>query len=273
MTSYFYRLFIRVFLICIIAMIFLLIQFIYFAKLGFEEFKKTLPDVGQLAHYEPSLPSIILSDDNFNIAEIFDERRYPVPIEQISPFVVKSFIAAEDIRFFDHEGIDWKSFFRASIFYIFKIGTNKQGGSTITQQLAKNILLTKERTIERKLKDMVISYEIEKKFTKKKILEMYLNTIFLGNSSYGIEAAAKNYFKKTNLDLSLAEAAMIAGLTPAPSAYAPTENFSKAKARQMYVLTNMLKHNMISESEFNIAKNEHIKVFKAETPNIKYAPY
>lgn len=234
--------------------------------------ESSLPEVSKLDDYEPSLPTVILSRDGVKIGELFDEKRYPVLLKDVNPQLVKAFLAAEDARFYEHDGVDMHGILRAGVHFLTKSGT-KQGGSTITQQLAKNLLLTKERTLERKVKDIMLARKIERSFSKEKILELYLNTIFLGNNSYGIEAAARNYFRKTNKDLSLAEAAMIAGLTPAPSAYAPTENLEKAKTRQRFVLEQMIKNKWAVEAEANKAFKQKLKIYRAESPNTQAAPH
>ncbi|WGL60461.1 PBP1A family penicillin-binding protein [Pigmentibacter sp. JX0631] len=255
--------------------ILIILIFVLLASFSFYEFKKikrTLPNLEKLYNYEPALPTVIYSQDGVKIAEIFEERRYPVLINEISPFVKNAFIAAEDAEFYNHHGLDWKGFLRAFLHFV-TFSNQKQGGSTITQQLAKNVLLTKERTIIRKIKDIIVSNEIENSFPKDKILELYLNTIYLGNGSYGVEAAAQNYFRKNNMKLSLAEAALIAGLTPAPSAYDPNDNFQAAKLRQSYVLERMFKTGMITKNQYDRAVNENLIFYRAESPNNKVAPY
>ena len=237
-----------------------------------QKIRTSLPNLEKLTNYEPALPTVIYSQDGVKIAEIFEERRYPVLINEMSPFLKNAFIAAEDSDFYSHHGFDWRGFLRAFIHFVTFSG-QKQGGSTITQQLAKNVLLSKERTIVRKIKDIIVAREIEESFPKDKILELYLNTIYLGNGSYGIEAAAQNYFHKTNMNLTLAESALIAGLTPAPSTYDPTDNLSAAKMRQAYVLDRMLKTGTITKKQYDRALIEKIIVYKAESPNNKIAPY
>lgn len=253
----------------------IILIFVLLASFSFYEFKKikrTLPNLEKLYNYEPALPTVIYSQDGVKIAEIFEERRYPVLINEISPFLKNAFIAAEDAEFYNHHGLDWKGFLRALLHFV-TFSNQKQGGSTITQQLAKNVLLTKERTIVRKIKDIIVSNEIENSFSKDKILELYLNTIYLGNGSYGVEAAAQNYFRKNNMKLTLGEAALIAGLTPAPSAYDPNDNFQAAKLRQSYVLERMFKTGMITKNQYERAINENLVYYRAESPNNKIAPY
>lgn len=243
-----------------------------FAWTYYNRVRQTLPSVDKLQTYEPSQPTTVWSRDGVKIGELFDEKRYPMPFPEINPLVVKCFLAAEDAHFRNHGGVDWQGILRAGFHYVTKSGT-RQGGSTITQQLAKILLLSRERTIERKVKDILLAFEIEKSFSKDKILEMYLNTIFLGNNSYGIEAAARNYFRKTNGQLTLAEAAIIAGVTPAPSAYAPTESFEKARVRQRFVLDQMLKNGWATKEEVADALAEKLKIHVAESPNTQVAPF
>ncbi|APJ04332.1 penicillin-binding protein 1A [Silvanigrella aquatica] len=245
---------------------------VVFLIYGFYRIKKSLPNLEKLTNYEPALPTLIYSQDGVKIAEIFEERRYPVLINEISPFIKNAFIAAEDSDFYNHHGFDWKGFLRAS-FHFITFSNQKQGGSTITQQLAKNVLLSKERTIVRKIKDIIVAREIEESFPKDKILELYLNTIYLGNGAYGVEAAAQNYFHKANMNLTLGESAMIAGLTPAPSTYDPTDNFTAAKSRQAYVLERMHKLGFITKNQYDRAMTEKVVAYKAESPNNKIAPY
>ena len=244
----------------------------FFAWDYVQKVEETLPPLSKLKNYSPPLPTIIYSSEGTKIGELFEEKRYPIAVSKVSPILIKSFLASEDARFYEHIGVDPQGLLRAGISYIMKQSA-KQGGSTITQQLAKNVLLSRERTIERKVKDILLALKIEKNFSKDEILEMYLNTIFLGNNSYGVEAAARNYFRKSSRKLSLAEASMIAGLAPAPSAYAPTDNFDKAKVRQRFVLDRLVQNGWVTQTEANDAFVEPITVHRAETPNTRSAPY
>lgn len=237
-----------------------------------QKVEETLPPLSKLKNYSPPLPTIIYSSEGSKIGELFEEKRYPIAVSKVSPLLVKSFLASEDARFYEHRGIDPQGLLRAGASFVLKQGA-KQGGSTITQQLAKNVLLSRERTIERKVKDILLALKIEKSFSKDEILEMYLNTIFLGNNSYGVEAAARNYFRKSSRKLSLAEASMIAGLAPAPSAYAPTDNFEKAKVRQKFVLDRLVQNGWVTQAEAYTAFKESLTVHRAETPNTRSAPY
>lgn len=237
-----------------------------------KEVQANLPAPEKLLSYNPSTPTKILSRNGEVIGELFEEQRYPVKIDQVSPLLVKAFIAAEDRRFFQHNGLEIRGIIRAGFYYIFQT-KSKQGGSTITQQMVKLLFLSRERTLERKLKDMLLAQEVERILDKKSILEIYLNTIYLGNKSYGVEAAARNYFRKSNKDMTLAEVAIVAGLGPAPSLYDPTRNIELAKQRQRYVLDQMADLGYITDGQRKAALNEPMKIFSAETPNLKKAPF
>jgi penicillin-binding protein 1A len=263
----------KIILSTLTSFVFIFIVFLSYAFFYVSSLRKELPSVEKILTHKHSLPSVVISADNIKIGEFFNERRYPVKLSKINKQLLQAFIAAEDSSFYQHKGIDHFAILRAGFFYIFSSSKAKQGGSTITQQLAKTLLLTREKTIHRKVKDMLLAQEIEKKFSKDQILELYLNTIFLGNNSYGVEAASKNFFKKTNQELTLAEASMIAGLPPAPSAYSPVENMAKAKVRQKFVLDQMFKHKNISLEEMKTALSEKIEVHRAESPNTKAAPF
>lgn len=238
----------------------------------FREVQSSLPDVEKLNNFQHRMPTLIYSSDGVLIGEIFEEKRYPVPLSQISLNLQEAFVAAEDSDFYQHAGLDYMGILRAGLHHVFGIG-KKTGGSTITQQLAKTLLLTREQTITRKLKDMMLAQQIEGIFDKDRILELYLNTIFLGNGSHGVEAASQNYFRKSAAELSLAEASLIAGLAPAPSKYAPTANFKAAKTRQRYVLSRMMQLGMVSERDAIAAYAEDLDIHRSESPNTRYAPF
>ena len=187
----------------------------------------------------------MFSDDGRKIGEFYKERRIVIPLAQMPENLINAFVAAEDSRFRTHPGIDIQSIIRASI-KNFQAGTVVQGGSTITQQVTKSFLLTPERTFKRKIKEAMLAYRIEKKFSKDEILYLYLNQIYLGHGAYGVEAASENYFGKHTRDLSLAECAMLAGLPQAPSRYSPFRFPDRAKQRQIYTLNRMKEEGMIS---------------------------
>jgi penicillin-binding protein 1A len=207
-----------------------------------------LPKITSLTDYHPSIITTVYSDDNRKIAEFYKERRIVVPLSQIPIQLQQAFIAAEDSRFYKHRGIDFFSIIRAFIKNI-EAGAIVQGGSTITQQVTKSFLLTPERSYERKIKEAILAYRIDKTFTKEEILYLYLNQIYLGHGAYGVEAAAENYFGKSVSELNLAECAILAGLPQAPSRYSPFKYPERAKQRQIYVLNRMLAEGFINNTE------------------------
>ncbi|MDT8378177.1 MAG: PBP1A family penicillin-binding protein [Desulfotignum sp.] len=209
---------------------------------------RSLPEINSLEDYQPSTVSYVFSDDGRKIGEFYNERRIVIPLSDMPGHLINAFVAAEDSRFREHPGIDVQSILRAFI-KNFQAGTITQGGSTITQQVTKSFLLTPERTYTRKLKEAILAYRIEKKFTKDQILYLYLNQIYLGHGAYGVESAAENYFGKHARDLNLAECAMLAGLPQAPSRYSPFQFPDRAKQRQIYTLNRMKEEGMISNME------------------------
>ncbi len=207
--------------------------------------KQDLPKINTLNDYRPATVTSVFSDDGRKIGEFYKERRIVIPLSQMPKNLIDAFVAAEDSRFRTHPGIDIQSILRAFI-KNFKAGTIVQGGSTITQQVTKSFLLTPERTYKRKIKEAMLAYQIEKKFTKDEILYLYLNQIYLGHGAYGVEAASENYFGKHTKDLNLAECAMLAGLPQAPSRYSPFRFPDRAKQRQIYTLNRMKEEGMIT---------------------------
>ena len=207
-----------------------------------------LPKITSLKDYHPSIITTVYSDDNRKIAEFYKERRIVVPLSKIPLQLQQAFIAAEDARFYKHRGIDFFSIVRAFIKNL-EAGTIVQGGSTITQQVTKSFLLTPERSYERKIKEAILAYRIDKTFSKEEILYLYLNQIYLGHGAYGVEAAAENYFGKSVSELNLAECAILAGLPQAPSRYSPFRFPERAKQRQIYVLNRMLAEGFIDNTQ------------------------
>ena len=203
-----------------------------------------LPKITSLTDYHPPVITTVYSDDNRKIAEFYKERRIVVPLSAIPLQLQQAFIAAEDARFYKHQGIDFFSIVRAFIKNL-EAGAIVQGGSTITQQVTKSFLLTPERSYERKIKEAILAYRIDKTFSKEEILYLYLNQIYLGHGAYGVEAAAENYFGKSVSELNLAECAVLAGLPQAPSRYSPFRYPERAKQRQIYVLNRMLEEGFI----------------------------
>ena len=219
----------------------------------------TLPKVETLADYHPPLITRIYADDGSIIAEYSHERRILVPFEKIPKTLVQAFVAAEDASFFKHQGIDFVSIFRAALKNV-KAGGIAQGGSTITQQVAKKLLLTSERTFTRKFKEAILAWRMEKALTKQEILYLYLNQIYLGHRAYGVEAAAENYFDKNVEELTLAESAIMAGLPQAPSRYSPYRHYQRAMERQKYVLGRMVKEGYITPEEYTQAAQEKVTI-------------
>lgn len=216
------------------------------------------------------ISSVVLDRKNRPLAELSWQKHFEISIDKIPQHVIDAFLAAEDKNYFSHPGFDLVSIFRATIKNALSLKV-KEGGSTITQQLARIMFLTPKRTINRKFKELVLALAIEKKLSKNEILELYLNRIYLGNGSVGIEAAALRLFRKTTSKLNIAEAALVAGLVKAPSYLAPNRHWQRAKKRQREVLSLMKKNNAISKDEFELWKNYPIEIYP--TTIKKKAPY
>ena len=194
-----------------------------------------LPDVQQLREVQLQMPLRIYTADSDLIAEYGEKRREPVMITQVPDNLKNAIIAAEDQHFYSHPGVAWQGLVRAAL-HLARTGRKGPGGSTITMQVARNFFLSNERTYARKIKEIFLSFKIERELAKDEILELYLNKIYLGNRSYGFAAAAKVYYGKKIGDLNLAESAMLAGLPKAPSRYNPIVNPERALLRRNYVL-------------------------------------
>ncbi len=233
---------------------------------------KALPQVDTLADYRPPVVTRVLSDDGTVISELFEERRIVVPVSRMPKSLIQAFVAAEDSNFFKHQGIDLVSILRAAIKNI-KAGGIVQGGSTITQQVAKSLLLTPERKFKRKFKEAILAYRMENRLSKEEILYLYLNQIFLGHGAYGVQAAAENYFDKDVQDLSLAECSILAGLPKAPSRYSPYSHFDRAKDRQKYVLSRMLAEGFITQEEADRAAVEDLNIRPRINQHLSNAAY
>jgi len=232
-----------------------------------------LPYIGSLEEYTPPIITEIYSDDGQVIGRFWDEKRIVVPLERIPKHLIQAFIAAEDSRFFEHEGVDFASIFRAFIKNLMA-GKIEQGGSTITQQVTKSLLLKNpEKTYRRKVREAILSLQIEKNFSKERILFLYLNQIYLGHGAYGVEAAARTYFGKSAMELNLAESALLAGLPQAPSRYSLILHFDRAKARQRYVLQRMREEGYITEEQEKEALAQEIQVRHVQDTPFKKAPY
>ena len=241
--------------------------YIYYQKL-----LSDLPDVAELQEISYQTPFRVYSKDKKLIAQFGEKRRQPIMINQVPKQLIQAFLAAEDDRYYDHPGVDYKSLMRAFV-QLLLTGKKKQGGSTITMQVTRNFLLSPEKTYERKFKEILLSLQIEKSYSKDKILEFYLNKIYMGHRSYGIVAAAKTYYGKTLEQLTLAEQAMIAGLPKAPSAYNPISNPERAKIRRDYILRRMQLLAYSSEKEMTNALAQPVTA-KRHYPVIELsAPY
>ena len=214
---------------------------------GLWYFGKDLPDYKELSKYNPNVVTRIHAGNGALLAEYATQKRVFVPISVIPKKVINAFISAEDKDFYNHFGIDLMATLRALITNVKNIGTNKRliGASTITQQVAKNFLLSSEMSYERKIKEAILAIRIERAFTKNEILELYLNEIYLGFKSYGVAAAALNYFDKSLDKLDLSEAAFLAALPKAPNNYNPIYKKKEAIIRRNWVLSQMSKNGFI----------------------------
>lgn len=207
-----------------------------------------IPDLQSVSNYAPAQATIIYDRHGREIDRVFTENRTVVPLAAMNPLLPKAFVAAEDGRFFEHPGLDMLSVLRAMVVNM-QSGRKSQGGSTITQQVARALLLTPEKTYIRKFKEAILAWRIDTLLTKEEILYIYLNQIYLGESAHGVEAASRIYFGKSAAELDLAEVALLAGLPQAPSKYSPIKNLELARARQRYVLNRMAADGYISDEE------------------------
>ena len=231
-----------------------------------------LPSVDTLKDIRLATPLSVYTSEGQLIGEFSDKRRNPVLIQQVPQTFVNAFLAAEDDRFYSHPGIDITGLARAA-YELTTSGSIQSGGSTITMQVAKNYLLSGEKTFSRKFKEIFLSIEMERSLSKDEILELYINKIFLGNRAYGIGAAAQVYYNKNIEDLSIAQMAMIAGLPKAPSRYNPVINPSRAKVRRDWILGRMLSLKFISQDEYKTALESPITARYHNTTLETYAPY
>ena len=233
-----------------------------------------LPKLDTLDDYRPNIVSYVYDDSGKVVGEFKyeNQRRILLSYGQIPEVLINAIVAAEDAAFWKHEGLDYMGMIRALLVNV-KNQKWTQGGSTITQQVTRSLLLTKEKKLARKVKEMILAQRLEQKLSKEDILLLYLNEIYFGNGAYGVQAAAENYFDKDAKDLSLGEAAMIAGLPQAPSRYSPYWNASAARARQMYVLDQMAEEGYVNRSEAAKAFDEPWNLREQEDLNLKYAPF
>jgi penicillin-binding protein 1A len=223
----------------------------------YRELSSDLPPVDQLLKYQPPTATRVFSDDGTLIGEFFVERRYLVPLARVPMHVRLAFLGAEDADFYRHPGVDPTSIVRAFVNNL-RSGATRQGGSTITQQVVKNLLLTNERSWQRKAREAILALKLETKLSKDDILYLYLNQIYFGGNAYGIAAAAKTYFDAEVEDLTLAQAALLAGLPQAPSRYDPLRQPKQAIARQHYVLSRMAEQGFITKEQYTAALGEDL---------------
>jgi penicillin-binding protein 1A len=254
-----------------IVMIFITVVVI-FGLLSYFYFTHDLPSAETLKNYKPPTITKFFSDDGEVIGEFFIERREVVSLDRIPNHLVRAFVAGEDARFFQHKGLDYVAIARALFRNIFS-GEIIQGGSTITQQVVKSLLLTPEKSFMRKIREAILSFRIEKYLSKEEILHLYLNQIYLGHGAYGVAAAAENYFGKSIGELTLAESALLAGLAQAPSKYSPFTHREQAKKRQIYILDRMAEEGFISNGELVEALQKPLKIKSQPNPFFDKAPY
>jgi penicillin-binding protein 1A len=217
-----------------------------------------LPDISDLSDYRPKLPLRVFSAEGDLIGEFGEERRHLTPIKEIPKIMTDAVLAIEDSRFYEHGGVDYKGMLRAGLANLGRF--KSQGASTITMQVARNVYLSSEKTYTRKIYEILLTFKLEHMLTKDQILEIYMNQIFLGNRAYGFAAAAEAYFDKPLQNITIAEAAMLAGLPKAPSAYNPISNPKRARSRQLHIIERMEENGFITPVQAVAAKKEVLKI-------------
>ncbi|RJG07293.1 penicillin-binding protein 1A [Noviherbaspirillum cavernae] len=217
-----------------------------------------LPPLDALTDYRPKIPLRIYSADNVLLGEFGEERRNLVHIKDVPDIMKKAVLAIEDDRFYDHGGVDYFGIARAALHNL--TNSSRQGASTITQQVARNFFLSSEQTLKRKVYEMLLAWKIEQNLSKDQILEIYMNQIYLGQRAYGFSSAAQIYFGKKLQEITVAEAAMLAGLPKAPSAYNPVANPKRARVRQQYILQRMFNLGYITEAEYEKARDQQLRI-------------
>ena len=231
-----------------------------------------LPKVDRLADYRPPILSQVFGEDGSLVGEFYLERRTVVAVDKIPRRLIQAFVSAEDSNFYQHKGIDYLGVLRAAAKNLISM-SKKEGASTITQQVAKSMLLTPEKKFSRKLKEAILAKKMEERLSKDEILYIYLNQIYLGSGAYGVQLAAETYFGKEVDKLTLAEMAMMAGLPKAPNSYSPIKHLDKAKERQSYVLERMVKEGYITRAEADHAKAEPILIHSLKKVNADQSAY
>ncbi len=249
------------------------------AVAGYFWLSRDLPSVETLSAYRPPVVSEIVSADGQLVGELFEERRRVVPYDRIPRHVVQAFLAAEDKNFFQHHGVDWMGTLRAGV-NTYLLRKKIQGGSTITQQTAKALLVSSEgfaegtrKNLRRKAREAILAARLERAFGKEELLWLYLNGVYLGHHSYGIESASENYFRKSVGELTVAEAALLAGLPQAPSRYSPVLHPEAARKRRSYVLRRMREDGAITEDERRAADDSPVRVHAIDDPFREVAPF
>jgi len=217
-----------------------------------------LPDISDLADYRPKLPLRVYSSEGALLGEFGEERRNLTPISEIPKVMKDAVLAIEDARFFQHGGVDYKGMLRAGLANVGRV--KSQGASTITMQVARNVYLSSEKTFTRKIYEILLTFKLEHLLTKDQILEIYMNQIYLGNRAYGFAAASEAYFGKPLKSVTVGEAAMLAGLPKAPSAYNPISNPKRARSRQLYIIERMEENGFITVQQAVEAKKEELKI-------------
>ena len=238
----------------------------------FMYFSKGLPTVEALGEYQPPTVTVVHDAKGRVLGEIYEKRRYVVSLDEMPDHVKNAFLAAEDANFWTHDGIDVGGIFRAIVRNLAK-GKKAQGASTITQQVARNFLLTREKTFIRKIREVILAQRVEEVFEKEHILFLYLNQIYLGSGAYGVEAASRTYFDKPVSDITLAEAAILAGLPQRPSDYSPHRHWKKARARQLYVLNQMQRKGFIDQATYDAAIAESVNIAPKRNDFLQQAPH
>src|SRR6056297_348777 len=215
---------------------------------------RDLPQIRALEDFSPSAITRVYSADNTLLAELYKKKRDPVPLAKIPKKLRQALIATEDRSFYEHSGVDLKGIARAIVRDIMA-GEFVEGASTITQQLAKTLFLTPRKTLERKLKEAFLAFQLERRYTKDEILELYLNQVYYGSGAYGVQAAARKFFGKPASDLNISECALIAGMPKAPSVYSPLINPDLAIERRNLVLGQMVSVGVISQAQLKVARS------------------
>ncbi len=231
-----------------------------------------LPRVDRLTDYKPPIVSQVFGDDGSLVGEFYLERRIVVPVNKMPRKLIQAFVAAEDANFYSHKGIDYFGIVRAAVKNVLSM-RKKEGASTITQQVTKSMLLTPEKKFSRKIKEAILATRMEKKLTKDEILYLYLNQIYLGGGSYGVQAAAENYFGKNVEQLNLAEMAMLAGLPKAPNSYSPIKHLERARERQSYVLDRMVSEGYVTSAEAEHARKTPLVIRPMKKVNNQQSAY